>query len=228
MNAFDVSSLERGRKVKVLDRSIVIPSYYELLDESPFGFHDVDEGNCPLAYGARSANALCAIEIAATPLEAAMPYDDVQYVLDFCREDLGEKQGVVEIDTGRTKGGYRYIYSIVKSDVNESEDASFVVVVYTLNLNIDFRDFTLSLVGCFQEDGMSGIRDNTVLMLMADMSGKSLSEVMDSGWFKDPYDPDWKMGFLMNASEKRMFDDAFPEHPLSMLRNLVSFIADNN
>lgn len=97
---------------------------------------------------------------------------------------------MVEIDTGRTKGGYRYIYSIVKSDVNESEDASFVVVVYTLNLNIDFRDFTLSLVGCFQEDGMSGIRDNTVLMLVADMSGKSLSEVMDSGWFKDPYDPD--------------------------------------
>ena len=70
---------------------------------------------------------------------------------------------------------------------------------------------------------MSGIRDNTVLMLMVDMSGKSLSEVMDSGWFKDPYDPDWKMGFLMNASENRMFDDAFPEHPLSMLRNLVSF-----
>lgn len=188
----------------------------------------MDEGNCPLAYGARSANALCAIEIAATPLEAAMPYDDVQYVLDFCREDLGEKQGVVEIDTGRTKGGHRYIYSIVKSDVNESEDASFVVVVYTLNLNIDFRDFTLSLVGCFQEDGMSGIRDNTVLMLVADMSGKSLSEVMDSGWFKDPYDPDWKIGFLMNVSENRMFDDAFPEHPLSMLRNLVSFIADNN
>lgn len=48
MNVFDVSSLEGGgRKVKVLDRSIVIPSYYELLDESPFGFHDVDEGNCP-------------------------------------------------------------------------------------------------------------------------------------------------------------------------------------
>lgn len=47
MNAFDVSSLERGRKVKVLDRSVVIPSYYELLDESPFGFHDMDEGNCP-------------------------------------------------------------------------------------------------------------------------------------------------------------------------------------
>lgn len=47
MNAFDVSSLERGRKVKVLDRSIVIPSYYELLDESPFGFHDVDEGTAP-------------------------------------------------------------------------------------------------------------------------------------------------------------------------------------
>lgn len=51
---------------------------------------------------------------------------------------------------------------------------------------------------------------------------------MDLGWFKDPYDPDWKMGFLMNTSENRMFDDAFPEHPLSMLRSLVSFIADNN
>lgn len=32
----------------------------------------------------------------------------------------------------------------------------------------------------------------------------------------------------MNLSEKKDFDDMFPEHPLSKLRLLISYIIENN
>lgn len=48
------------------------------------------------------------------------------------------------------------------------------------------------------------------------------------GWAKDPYDENVAEGMLMNLSEQRAIDEAFPNHPLSVIRQLADFIIDNN
>ena len=48
------------------------------------------------------------------------------------------------------------------------------------------------------------------------------------GWFKDPYDNSFKKGLLMNLSEKPEYDAMFPNHPLSILRNIIKFLIENN
>lgn len=73
-----------------------------------------------------------------------------------------------------------------------------------------------------------GARDNAILAMMAIRYGKSASELLREGWFRDPYDEDHREGFLMNASDNRLFYDMFPSHPLSILRKLIRFIAENN
>ena len=47
-------------------------------------------------------------------------------------------------------------------------------------------------------------------------------------WTQDPYDPDYRKGFLMNRSEAQELDESFPEHPLSVARKLAEFIVTNN
>ena len=55
-----------------------------------------------------------------------------------------------------------------------------------------------------------------------------VENLMENGWFCDPYDPDYKKGFRMNLSEKPGLDEMFPEHPLSVARALVKYVINNN
>ena len=56
---------------------------------------------------------------------------------------------------------------------------------------------------------------------------EELDELMER-WMQDPYDPDYRKGFLMNRSEVRELDEMFPWHPLSVARKLAEFIVTNN
>ena len=57
--------------------------------------------------------------------------------------------------------------------------------------------------------------------------GKITPTNMD-GWFKDPYDKNYKKGILMNLSENMEYDAMFPQHPLSETRNFIKYIIENN
>ena len=46
-------------------------------------------------------------------------------------------------------------------------------------------------------------------------------------WRFDPYDSDYKRGFLMNKSELEEYDELFPLHPLSMTREFVRTVLTN-
>ena len=56
----------------------------------------------------------------------------------------------------------------------------------------------------------------------------NMQTVLETEWFEDPYDPDYKRGFLMNRSESPEFDSVFPSHALSVARALIGFVIDNN
>lgn len=49
-----------------------------------------------------------------------------------------------------------------------------------------------------------------------------------AGWTKDPYDENVKTGALMNVSEQEQFDEKFPGFPLSMCREFIKCVTEEN
>ncbi|MBQ9153079.1 MAG: hypothetical protein IJ130_04635 [Solobacterium sp.] len=148
-----------------------------------------------------------------------MPFDDPQKVIDVIHRNLTDEQGLIEVDTGKTVLGKKYIYNIKKCHGDTSG------VLYILTCNTDDNEACVHLQGFFDETGAPGIRSGSILA-QSRFAG-IVSEDLE-GWAEDPYDPEYKNGALMNLSEHRKFDSAFPSHPLSMARELVRYIAENN
>ena len=149
-----------------------------------------------------------------------MPYEDENAVVAGIHGALGDSQGLVEVKSGTTKNQYRYIYSIVKSKLEPSG------MEYILTLHIDMNDYTINIQSYFDEAGMTGLRDTAIMNKMLN-EGKITPPNMD-GWFRDPYDENYKKGLLMNMSECVEYDAMFPQHPLSEMRNLIKYIVENN
>lgn len=47
-------------------------------------------------------------------------------------------------------------------------------------------------------------------------------------FYKDPYDETYTKGFLMNAAEDEIFDEHFPDNPLTVLRHYIKWVITNN
>jgi len=83
----------------------------------------------------------------------------------------------------------------------------------------------IHLQGFFDEIGTTGIRDTMIYELYR-KEGKLSDNTAE--WMQDPYDDGYMKGIRMNLSEKEEFDKSFPEHPLSMARELVTYLCENN
>ena len=155
-----------------------------------------------------------------------MPFDDPQSVIDEQHNTMGENEGLIEVANGTTAAGKPYIYEIVKRSIMDGDGLS-QGVEYTMNINVRMEKSIQFINGSFTEEGMTSVRDNMVLAMYSKEKNLSLGEAMNE-WFRDPYDPEFKKGFLMNLSEKPEFDEQFPDHPLSEARTLVKYIVENN
>ena len=150
----------------------------------------------------------------------ALPFDDKEGLIASLHHCLGENQGIIAVNTGKTKAGVPVVYTIVKTLKQPSG------VQYILTLQMDFGPQILNLQGYFDEEGITGGRDAAVFEYA--IREGIISAQDRSNWSTDPYSPDFRSGALMNLSEQEKFDDAFPSHPLSELRSFVSaFISEN-
>ncbi len=188
-----------------------IPKYYTRVNSMP----NDPEGSQP--YMTQTETAGIFIMLFPAPSENSMPYDNAQAVSNGIHAALGEGQGLIEVEAGTTGKGRRYIYSIVKTHKQP------VGVQYTLTMHVEYASHTECVQGFFDEINTTGLRDNTVLAMYMNETGGDMT-----GWFRDPYDPEYKHGLLMNASEEKDFDKHFPAHPLSMARELVAYICEKN
>lgn len=88
----------------------------------------------------------------------------------------------------------------------------------------------ICIQGQFSEQSLIGKRDSTIFNIA--IKNKWIEFDKDNNtytnWSKDPYNNEFCYGTPMNLSEKKDFDDMFPEHPLSKLRLLISYIIENN
>ena len=92
-----------------------------------------------------------------------------------------------------------------------------------LELKID--DIILNIQLHCAEVGRTGQRES---IIMSETVLKNNTQIDMSKWCKDPYNDDYKKGFLMNLSEQKEYDIRFPKHPLSVARIFVDFIINNN
>ena len=192
-----------------------LPEYYTRVQSMP----DDPKDAVPLAARSESAD----IFVMMFPVEPfdAMPYEQPEIVIEEIHKAMSEKQGLIEVETGNTSSGNKYIYSIVKT-LKEPEGTG---VQYTLTCNVELPAQTISLQGFFDETGMTGFRDNTIF---AQAVKEGIVGEDFSGWFEDPYDPEYRRGLLMNLSENKAIDAYFPAHPLSLARELMQFIIEHN
>lgn len=150
----------------------------------------------------------------------ALPFDDQDGLIDSLHHCLGENQGIIAVETGKTAAGVPFVYTAVKNLKQPSG------VQYILTLQMDFDSKVLNLQGYFDEEGITGARDAAVFEYA--MREGIISSQDRSKWCADPYSPDFRSGALMNLAEQKEFDDSFPTHPLSELRRFVeTFIKGN-
>ena len=215
-----VANLKKNSK----NESLILPEKYQKLKQK-----FPEETGIPknaVVYGMRTDAASGLLISFPVSEEDAMPFDDPQSVIDEQHNTMGENEGLIEVVNGTTAAGKSYIYEIVKQRVMDGDGLS-QGVEYTLNINVRMEKSIQFINGSFTEEGMTGVRDNMVLAMYSKAQNISLGEAM-SEWFRDPYDPEFKKGFLMNLSEKSEFDEQFPDHPLSEARTLVKYIVENN
>ncbi len=174
------------------------------------------------AYGFETPDTGAFAMIYPIPPDNAMPYDNPQSVIVGIHRALGENQGLIEVETGKTKTGCRYLYSVVKT-LREAHG-----VQYCMTMHIDYGECAVQVQGFFDELGTTGVRDTMVFVRLEQQGTVKTTKEGIEGWNADPYDPEYRYGCLMNRSEEKRFDELFPHHPLSEARRFVTELAELN
>lgn len=160
-------------------------------------------------------------------------YDSVEDTVKDVRLSLMENMGLLECKNGLTAKGHKYIYAIRK--IQETvQGLPKPEVSYLLNLNVNVGEDDYFVNGSFTEEGMTGARDSFGFAMFQNAIKEkhtdkhfTTKEIMKM-FFEDLYDSEYRDGFLMNFSERDIFDEKFPDHPLSIARKYVKWVLENN
>ena len=197
-----------GLKIQLL-----IPDEYEEITDKKF-----KKALCEMfgikkletSYIAQTVNSLNVVTFFKPEKDHAMNFDDLDGLVAGIHDSLAEDQGLIEAKKGKTKRGYDYIYSIVKT-VGSGEDMP-LGVRYFVRLDISFNGKIIEIYGSFEEQGTTGVRESMAAIMAANAG---VCELGSDKWNEDPFDPDYKRGNLKNLAEKEGLDGLFPENPLT-------------
>ncbi|MEP0265887.1 hypothetical protein [Dokdonia sp.] len=138
---------------------------------------------------------------------------NAQVMRDFYRERISANNGgLIQIDIIDLKG-HPTLKSIFKFPQQP------VGMAYLSSLIIPFENYSYVIKVQATEVGISGMRDNTIAMILLNQGKITTGDQGYEGWTSDPYNPGIKEGVLMNISEEEQYDTDFPNHPLSLLRS---------
>ena len=205
-------------------KTITIPTMYQRINKKlP---KEAGVPNEAFVYGMNNGETNALIIMYPVDEESAMPFDDTEKIISLLRESLDENGGIIEAGCGATQNGNQYAYDIIKHRFER--EGMPPQVEYTLNVNVKFGDVIQFLNSSFIEEGVTGTRDAIGFNLFMKANEYSSGEEAMEHFFADPYDAEYKKGFLMNLSEQEAFDEKFPHHPLSEARRLIEFIKATN
>ncbi len=197
-----------SQDIVINGRIIQIPKYYQRVDSMP-----EDPANS-VSYMASTENAMCLLIVYSVDFSGSLPHDASE-LISGVRHYLSENQGIIEAETDAN-----HAYSIVKTIKEPSG------VQYTLTYQRFLSDMIIQIQGFFEENGITGIRDNVVFEMCRRENLVGSEDNPLDGWMSDPFDPSITRGALMNLSERDQFDPMFPDSPLSMCRGVVSTLTE--
>ena len=183
-------------------------SDYQSVDRLP----EDPEGSLP--FGIATSNAMAICQVWEIDESNAMELDSKALVKGI-HNSLAPNQALIEVGCDKSKSGHDYIYSIVKT-LKEPSGVQYFVLCHYWD-----EDSVLNFQGFFDEVGTTGMRDS---MFYSSMLQQHSSEEIQSKWWFDPYDENFKHETFMNLSEIKDLDQYFPEHPLSLARAFIEKI----
>lgn len=151
------------------------------------------------------------------------PPSDKQRMQRFCRGFAEVGDGAIVSGGAADAGG---VYSI--EVIRKHKDG--MGYRYTGLLAIPFTAASLTVVVAAREHGMTGTREAVVTKRLIESGELELpDEITDGsqpikGWFRDPYESDYKGRVLCSISDSERYDDIFPDHPLSIVRRTLNQI----
>ena len=102
-----------------------MPSDYKLLDAM-----EEDPDNC-LSYGKETDSCTSFIQLFAIDRMSAMEWGEDQTIIDGIHQSLAENQALIEVKSDKTRRGYHYVYSIVKT-LNEPSGVQYFLLMQVL------------------------------------------------------------------------------------------------
>lgn len=158
----------------------------------------------------------------AMPPNIPCDLSDLKTLRDFYRVGITEVGGgIVSIDVVPLKS-IRAIKSIFK--VPNQPAGS----VYIGSLTIPFAHASLVIKIQSAESGIAGQRETAVreyLVLEHLIQQDPVTQEL-IGFSQDPYDPAFKGAFLRNQADDLLYDEFFPDHPLSQTRATLNTVED--
>jgi hypothetical protein len=163
------------------------------------------------------------VVISKIPYNKGMGFERASAIVDEIHNSLADNQGIITVESGQTRRGYNYIYSIVKTVDQEA----FLGATYSMIMNVGNKEDLIEVLASFQEFGFTGERDSLCLSLAQNAEMVSMGDNGIVGWSEDPYDSGFTKGITMNLSERPGVDALFPNQPLSQARELISAIIED-
>lgn len=204
-----------------------------LAAQLPHGWHVLDRvgdnGETEYAFSFHNDTAEAIIEAHAIPSAHAMPYGHDSEIIDIIRQNTlaaDPNAGLLEVAT--TTGPVPCVYALFKNRMPDGGPG----VHYAGTLYAHYRPGEcLRLAAQAVEVGTTGMREASLFPAMLGQglvtfaADGNTGQSQPVGWSRDPYDPTWTHGFLMNLAEQRQWDKQFPGHPLSVLRGAIDALA---
>lgn len=199
----------KENRIEIGGQTLTIPNDFLRLESMP------DDPAGSVAYGMQNDGTVCYVLMYPDDGSRAMPFD-INQISEGVHAHLGEKQGLIDIQTIATDDGRKYVYTIVKTLRDPGG------MQYNLTLQISDPEQMFHVQGYFEERGTTGQR---AAVVHEDAVRNNLVQAGSfDGWFEDPFDKAYRKGVLKNLSENEEYDAAFPDHPLSVLRRFVNTI----
>ena len=187
--------------------------------QNPSSPEAVREAPAPLDLGEAAEKVTCRT----VPDAGAISFDDPRKTADSVRRSMDTASGIVEAANGVTAAGRPYVYTIVKHRIYTSGGSGIRRgTEYSLEFSVKNGVSAQTVSGVFREEE-PGRRENEILA-----SWRDTPHADGETWAGDPYDPFWNRGYLKTLAENAEFDGLYPDHPLSVIRGLVKYIAEHN
>lgn len=154
-----------------------------------------------------------------------LPFLDKDKLVPFFRNQISINNGaIIEIDSFKINH-FDLVKTILKFKISTNEFGQNHII-YLGSLIIPFKDYSFVIKIQSFEEGIIGVRESIIFNDLLFESDGDLINVQEN-WSKDPYDSELISDFLMNTSEKEVFDVKFDNHPLTIIRNKMKKIEEN-